>query len=201
MRKFKTVRNFVQALNPGSSNDAVSFINENTSQITFKFSECMFDPTATGKVFENVTNIADSGNMAVSEMKWSYGKVEMEAQFSGFDSKLLDSANKQPLDGDLKFGEAVKNFAKDQIANQAEGAINALERGVSSFIQNFTLGNVYGVFNNLKDKIANPQGLVNSLNGAAVQALETEQSGGSISQSLGDNPFLILQYSQVIVRI
>ena len=190
MRKFKTVRNFVQALNPGNSDDAISFINENTSQITFKFSQCMFDPVATGKVFENVSNLADSANMAASEMKWTYGKVEMEAQFSGFDSKLLDSANKQPLEGDLKFGEAVKNFAKDQLANQAAGAINALERGVSSFIQNFTLGNVYGVFNNLKDKIANPQGLINSLNGAAVQALETEQGGGGgISESLGDNPF------------
>ena len=150
----------------------------------------MFDPAASGKVFENVTNIADSANFAVSEMKWNYGKVEMEAQFSGFDSKLMDT-KPQPLDPNApgKLEQAVRNFAKDQIANQAAGAINALERGVSSFIQNFTLGNVYGVFNNLKDKIANPQGLINSLNGAAVQALETEQSGGSISQSLGDNPF------------
>jgi hypothetical protein len=85
--------------------------------------------------------------------------------------------------------DAIKQFAKDQLANQAQGAVNKLERGVSSLIQNFTLGNVYGIFNNIKDTIANPQGLINSLSGAAVQELETEQSGGSISQSLGDNPF------------
>ena len=192
MRKFKTVRNYLGALAPEQfpADETLKVVNENTSQIVFKFSECIFDPAASGKVFENVTNIADSANFAVSEMKWNYGKVEMEAQFSGFDSKLMD-AKPQPLDPNApgKLEQAVRNFAKDQIANQAAGAINALERGVSSFIQNFTLGNVYGVFNKLKDKIANPQGLVNSLNGAAVQALESEQAGGSIPESLGDNPF------------
>tara|TARA_R100000081_G_scaffold82863_1_gene50711 strand:- start:339 stop:1211 length:873 start_codon:yes stop_codon:yes gene_type:complete len=191
IRKFKTVRNFLGALAPDQfpSDDTLKFVNENTSVITFKFSQCMFDAAASGKVFENVTNIADSGNMAVGEMKWNYGYVEMEAQFSGFDSKLIDSAVKQPSEGDGKFKDAIKQFAKDQIANQAAGAINALERGVSSFIQNFTLGNVYGKFNKLKDVIANPQGLLNSLNGAAVQELESEQAGGSIPESLGDNPF------------
>lgn len=193
IRKFKTVRNYLGALAPEQfpADETLKVVNENTSQITFKFSQCMFDPAASGKVFENVTNIADGANMAVSLMKWSYGKVEMEAQFSGFDSKLMD-AKPQPIDPNApsKLEATVKQFAKDQLANQAAGAINALERGVSSFIQNFTLGNVYGVFNNLKDKIANPQGLINSLNGAAVQALETEQSvSGGIPQSLGDNPF------------
>tara|TARA_B100001057_G_scaffold487261_1_gene569712 strand:+ start:6708 stop:8111 length:1404 start_codon:yes stop_codon:yes gene_type:complete len=192
MRKFKTVRNYLGALAPEQfpADETLRVVNENTSVITFKFSQCMFDVAASGKVFESVTNIADPSNFAVSAMKWTYGKVEMEAQFSGFDSKLMD-AKPQPVDPNApsKLEQTVKQFAKDQIANQAAGAINALERGASSFIQNFTLGNVYGVFNKLKDKIANPQGLINSLNGAAVQALDSEQSSGSTPQNLGDNPF------------
>ena len=190
MRKFKTVRNFLGALNPNSpSKDMINFVNENTSVVTFKFSQCVFDAAESGKVFDGISNIPDSGNMAVSSMKFSYGKVELEAQFSGFDSKLVDAAVKQPAEGDGKFKAAIKQFAKDQIANQAAGAINALERGASSFIQNFTLGNVYGKFNKIKDAIANPQALVNAAVGAAVQSLESEQEVDSIPQSLGDNPF------------
>tara|TARA_B100000575_G_C23122900_1_gene650065 strand:+ start:943 stop:2337 length:1395 start_codon:yes stop_codon:yes gene_type:complete len=191
IRKFKTVRNFLGALAPEQfpGDDTLKVINENTSVITFKFSECIWDVAASGKVFENVTNIADNGNLAVSEMKWNYGKVEMEAQFAGFDSRLVDTQPAQGKTNDGKFKAAIKQFAKDQIANQAAGAINAVQRGVSSLIQNFTLGNVYGTFNKLKDVIANPQGLINSLNGAAVQSQESEQAGGTAPQNLGDNPF------------
>ena len=66
IRKFKAVVNEAQAygaapagnaqLAPGQAGSTEAVTNENTSQIRFKFTECLFDVSASGKVFEGVTN-------------------------------------------------------------------------------------------------------------------------------------------------
>ena len=187
IRKFKTVRNWLNALNlSDSSPDTLNYVNENTSKITFRFSECKWDPTSTGTIFSNVTN-AGGNAMAVSQMKWSYSRVEMEAQFSGYNSALKDQAKLQTGDGKFKFDQAAKNFGKDLLNNAAKGAINKLERGASSLFQSFALGNVFGLRNQIFGAIQNPQALLSAAQGALVQE---EQIGGQFAKSnrrLGDN--------------
>ena len=185
IRKFKTVRNRLAATNlSDTSTDTINFVNENTSNITFRFEECKWDPTQTGVVFGNVTN-AGGNAMAVSSMKWSYGRVLMESQFSGYNSALKDAAQQKPESPTLK--NAVKNFAKDQLANAAKGAVNNLQRGLSSRFQSVALGNVFGLRNQIFNAIQNPQAVLSAAQGALVQ---TDQIGGDLARvnRLGDNP-------------
>jgi hypothetical protein len=75
------------------------------------------------------------------------------------------------------------------LANAAEGAINAVGRTVSSAIQGATLGNVFGIRNQVLGAIANPQGLINAAVGAAIQGNELETFGNESSiTNLADNP-------------
>jgi len=185
IRKFKTVRNWLAALNlSDTSPDTINFVNENTSKITFRFEECTWDPTQTGVIFGNVTN-AGGNAMAVSSMKWDYGRVLMDSQFSGYNSALKDAAQQKPESPTLK--NAVKNFAKDQLANAAKGAVNNLQRGLSSKFQSFALGNVFGLRNQIFSAIQNPQAVLSAAQGALVQ---TDQIGGELASinRLGDNP-------------
>ena len=188
IRKFKTVRNWLNSLNVSlDSDDTKKLVNENTSQIGFKFTECMWDPAASGKVFEGVTNTG--GDIATTEMKWQYGLMENVSQYSGYNDKL--DGSKIPGNTDPSFLDKVKQFGKDQLANQAAGAINAVGRTVSSAIQGFTLGNVFGVRNNLLSAISNPQALANAAAGAAIQGndggLQTFGNEASITK-IADNP-------------
>jgi len=237
IRKFKTVRNWLAALNlSDTSPDTINFVNENTSNITFRFEECKWDPTQTGVVFGNVTN-AGGNAMAVSSMKWSYGRVLMESQFSGYNSALKDSAQQKPESPTWK--NAVKNYQKNNVnagqippdlsplsssnilagqipsdpsplssnnilagqipldpsplssnnilANAARGALNSLQRGLSSRFQSFALGNVFGLRNQIFSAIQNPQAVLSAAQGALVQ---TDQIGGELARinRLGDNP-------------
>ena len=186
IRKFKTVRNWLGALNPSKdSDDTKKLVNENTSQVGFKFTECMWDPGASGNVFEGVTN--NGGDIATTQIKWNYGLMENVSQFSGYNDKL--DASKIPANTDPSFKDKVKQFGKDQLANAAAGAINAVGRTVSSAIQGLTLGNVFGLRNSLLGAISNPQGLINAAVGAAIQggALPTFGNADAIT-NLGDNP-------------
>jgi len=186
IRKFKTVRNWLGALNPSQdSDDTKKLVNENTSQVGFKFTECMWDAGASGNVFEGVTNTG--GDIATTQIKWNYGVMENVSQFSGYNDKL--DASKIPANTDPSFKDKVKQFGKDQLANAAEGAINAVGRTVSSAIQGFTLGNVFGLRNQVLGAIANPQGLINAAVGAAIQGNELETFGNESSvTNLADNP-------------
>ena len=186
IRKFKTVRNWLGALNPSiDSDDTKKLVNENTSQVSFKFTECEWDPAASGNVFEGVTNTG--GDIATTQIKWSYGDMENVSQFSGYDSKL--DSGKTQANTDPKFKDKLKQFGKDQLANAAEGAINAVGRTVSSAIQGFTLGNVFGIRNQVLGAIANPQGLINAAVGAAIQGNELQTFGNeSAVTNIGDSP-------------
>tara|TARA_R110002074_G_scaffold3603_2_gene18875 strand:- start:2253 stop:3689 length:1437 start_codon:yes stop_codon:yes gene_type:complete len=186
IRKFKTVRNWLGALNPSKdSDDTKKLVNENTSQVGFKFTECMWDPGASGNVFEGVTN--NGGDIATTQIKWNYGLMENVSQFSGYNSKL--DASKIPSNTDPSFKDKLKQFGKDQLANAAEGAINAVGRTVSSAIQGLTLGNVFGLRNELLGAISNPQGLINAAVGAAIQGGELPTFGNeSAVRNIGDSP-------------
>ena len=183
IRKFKTVRNWIKALNPSdTSTNTIDYVNENTSNVRFKFQECMFDAGASGKAFEGVTNTG--GNITTSEIKWNYGNMELISSYSGIDVGLPE--DKRPAKGGIK--SALKNFAKDQLMNAANGAVNKIGRTVSSAIQGITLGNVFGLRNEILGTLANPQGLLNAALGAAVQSDDVQTYGNAVQPKLGDNP-------------
>jgi len=184
IRKFKTVRNWLTTLDPSNNGaDTAQYTNENTSQVGFRFMDCMWDIAATGKVFETVTNTG--GTVATTSIKFGYSNIEQQSQFSGYDSALGDWTQQQ---SSSKLGARVKKFAKDQLANAAAGAINAAQRTVSSAIQGFTLGNAFGPRNAIFSTIQNPQALANAAVGAALQAADTLGTGinNVISNNIGE---------------
>lgn len=184
IRKFKSVRNFINSLNPLSPEPELNkFVNENFSRMTLKFEECVWDVTASGQVFANVTNVSGGGAaFATSSMKWSYGRVEIESQFAGYDSALKDSANLQPK----TFGDLAKAAGKKLLDKQIAGAENLVQRKALSFVQGLKLGNVYGFLNTAANAINNPQGLLGSLQGAAAQEATTP---GLNLDNIGTNAF------------
>lgn len=204
IRKFHNVRRSATAANPNSpENGLTKFVNENTSMITFKFTECTWDTTASGTVFANVTNVSGSdAAFATSSMKWSYSNVEIESQFSGYDSALKDTANLQPktLNGQIntknkllekqKLNELV--FYESKFENIKDNAVKGFknfgERTINSITQGLALGNAFGLRNDLINTANNPQGLINSINGAAIQTF-TGQSARGINQGINDNIF------------
>jgi hypothetical protein len=119
IRKFKTVIKSVGVANPNSGEPKTGeYVNENTSQVRFKFSDCIWDVSASGKVFEGVTNIG--GVAATTEMKWSYSLLEMISQYSGFDSALAE--DKQQNSSTPGMTDKTKSFSKDKLSNATEGA-------------------------------------------------------------------------------
>ena len=206
IRKFNSVRRATTASNPNSpDNDSDRFVNKNTSVLTFRFSECTFDPAASSQVFANVANDG-SGAFATSSMKWSYGKVEMQSQYSGYNSALKDTGLMQPsgIGGKINLQnkvidkadfskEGIRNIVKNNLKsfkdNVIKGAKANVERTVNSFTQGLEFGNVFGLRNDLIRSINNPQGLINSLNGAALQVLNSSPNE-NIDQSIDDNIFL-----------
>lgn len=202
IRKFKTVRNWLTAGNPNDNNNStLQLINENTATITFLFEECKWDVTAAGKVFEGATN-AGGNPMAVTSMKWSYSRTELESQFPGYGSALKDNAKLQPMGLNGKpnitptsiakaildnAAQGAKDAASRTIGRAAKGALNTLERRVRSAIQNPLLGNVFGARNSFLSAIQNPQILVNAVAGAAglLEPTPGQLSAGSNTR-LGD---------------
>lgn len=191
VRKFRSVKSaldaavqnaLAKARNTNNPNDELSkFVNENASRITLKFDECLWDVTASGQVFADVTNAQGSGSMATSSMKWSYGAVEIQSQFAGYDSALVDSANTQPK----TFGDLAKSVGKKLLDKQIAGATNLVQRKALSFLQGLKLGNVYGFLNNALNVINNPQGLLSTLQGAAAQ----EATAPGFQDNIGANVY------------
>ena len=189
IRKFKTVRNWLIAMNNSENKSSTNdFVNENTSQVSFVFTQCMWDASVSGKVLDTVSN--SEMDVAKTEIKFSYANLSEASQFSGYNSKL-DGNAKMVDQNPSSFNDKIKNFAKDQLANQAQGAVNNLSRTASSFLQGLTLGNVYGGRNQLFNTINNPQALINATVGAAVQELAASTRGqvGNFSFKLAGNLF------------
>jgi hypothetical protein len=186
IRRFKTVRNWLKALNPSDTTKGTKdFVNENSSRIRFKFTECMFDPAASGKVFDTVKN--NGGEVASTEIKFGYGSLELMSQYSGFDDSL--DVSKQQISSNPSFTDKIKQFGKAQLDNAVQGVANKLTSAVNSAIQGITLGNVFGLRNELLGTLANPQGLLNAALGAAGQSGSLDTFGQpNINNNLGDNP-------------
>jgi len=186
IRKFKTVRNWLNALNTGdASPESSKYVNENTSRIRFKFTECTFDPSASGKAFESVTNTG--GTVATTEIKFGYGVMELQSQYSGFDDSL--DVTKPQITTNPSLTSKIKSFGKDLLDNAVQGVANQLTSTVNSAIQGITLGNVFGLRNELLGTLSNPQGLLNAALGASAQSNELRTFGGSTANTrLGDNP-------------
>jgi len=186
IRKFQTVRNWlgagIGALNTQDRND---FINENTSQVGFRFRECEWDAAACGKLFGGVTNAG--ADIASTEIKFSYAVMENVSQFSGYDSKLDES--KLQRSTDPGFLGKLKQFGKDQVMGQVEGAINLAGRAGASIISGFTFGNVFGARNDLLSSISNPQALANAALGAAIPGTLSDVGSRNTTQKIGDALF------------
>lgn len=176
IRKFRSVKsaldsfvqkNLAKFRGTDNPNDELSkFVNENASRITLRFDECLWDVTASGQVFADVTNVSGGGTaFATSSMKWGYGAVEAIGQFAGYDSTLIDSAQQKPK----TFGDLAKAAGKKLFDKTIQGATNIVQRKALSFLQGLKLGNVYGFGNTALNAINNPQGLISTLQGAAAQ--------------------------------
>ena len=189
IRKFQTFRNSIRSLITQSTEAKTSdFVNENTSQITFRFKDCVWDASESGEVFSNVTN-AGGNEFATSSIKFSFSNIEMDSQFSGFDSKLADGRKLTPPINDPSLTDILKEtaikFGKDKLNNVADSAISLAQRSLSVIGGNLKLGNVFGLRNQIIGTLGNAQTLLGAVQGAAVQ----EQTAfGNSSFGLGGNP-------------
>ena len=186
IRKFKTTRNWLQATNPSTTNSSDSYVNQNASQVGFKFTDCEWDVKASGKVFEGVTN--SGGDITSTEIKWNYALMENLSQFAGYNNKLDESK----VQTDNQFFGKVKAFAKDQVNEAIDGAVALAGRAAVSFANPVQLGNVFDMAQVTLGGIGNPQALRNALVGAAIQGnndgMELFGQNEGINENLGDNP-------------
>lgn len=180
IRRFKFTQTWLNRLNDNASqNDVDRFLNDNTSKITFLFSDCIWDPIACGKVFETVSN-AGGNEMAVTNIKWQYNSISIGSDFSGYDQELNDRQINQSK-GNL--GSAVKNATKNQAIKAANAALNRAEGLSRAVIGSQVLGNAFGLQNQAINFIQNPGALSQAISGALLQ------SNRSINNlRLGDNP-------------
>lgn len=180
VRQFKKTINLLSIVSGGSflngSNiPAADVVGNNASFVKFRFSDCLWIPEESGKVFDSVSNVG--GEVASTSIKWSYSNVIIDAQFAGYDQSLLDS--RQQTVSQLSGSAALLQFAKDQVAQAAQQAVQAAaqaaERAVLAQAQGLLFGNVHGgVQNQIANILQNPgASLVNAVAGAA---------GGGIGQ-------------------
>ncbi len=187
IRKFRSIKSALNsfitkiAKNPNDPADDLNrFVNENASRLTFKFTDCVWDVSASGAVFANVTNVQGQETMAASSMKWSFGNVVIASQFAGYDSSLSDTANLQPK----TFKDLAKAVGTKLLDKVKQGAENFVQRKGLSFIQGLKFGNVYGLGNSIINNIKNPQGLLSALQGALVQEATTPGFVNSIGANI-----------------
>jgi len=178
IRKFKSTQTWLSKLNLSDSrNDVDRFLNENTSKITFVFEDCIWVPSESGKVFENVTN-AGGNTMAATSMKWQYGNLYIKSDFAGIDQELND---KTKLQNKGKLGAAIKNAAKQQAEKAGNAILNRVESRARGLVQSTVLGNVFSLRNQVLSFIRDPGALAGAIEGALFQQR-------SQPQRLSDNP-------------
>jgi len=182
--------------------DTAAVTNENTSQIRFKFTECLFDVSASGKVFEGVTNTG--GEIATTEMKFGYSTLELISQYSGFDSAMEEDKQqtiespgmqgkqksflKNKLDGVVAKAEGIANQALTNLKNSPERLQAAIEGRIGGLIDSAVLGNVFGLQNQILGALTNP-GIINAALGSAIQSGfgNGNPPAKGIQSSIGDN--------------
>tara|TARA_R110002074_G_scaffold399683_1_gene593361 strand:+ start:287 stop:1693 length:1407 start_codon:yes stop_codon:yes gene_type:complete len=201
IRKFRTVVKSAEATNTRSAETTTAdHVNENTSQIRFKFTDCIFNVAASGKAFEGVTNTG--GNITTTEIKWGYSVLELVSQYSGFDS-ALEEDKKQTVSSPAMEGKQ-KSFLKDKLDSVVQKAedigasalanleaapgnlLAAAQARVGGIIDSAVLGNVFGLQNQIIGALTNP-GILNAALGAALQSSSGPDK--SIASNLGDSAF------------
>lgn len=81
LRNFHTITNIIR--DPASRGpEVLELINQNVSFLNFRFTDCLFLPEQSGKIFEGVTNAGEAA-MATQSLKFSYSKVTLGGEFSG----------------------------------------------------------------------------------------------------------------------
>ena len=185
IRHFRIAANWLSAISGGKwdefmggdvKGNVLDYVNDNTSEVSFVFEDCEWNVKTSGKVFDGVNNTGP--DMAKTSIQFSYGNIKETAQFSGYDSRLEGDFREIDEGDALEFDakQAITTFAKDQLANQANGALNAAERAASGFAQKFALGNIYGLRNKLMAGLTNPAALSNAAVGGAVQLAQANGS-------------------------
>ena len=182
----------------------LGFVNDNISIVSFQLSDCEFHANSGKELFAGGV-IANNGanTMAATSFGFSYGNMLEKNDFSG--TELVgDQEKKTVTDSMLTRGlnalgngeipqdmiNEVKDKAKGYAAAQVEGAADSLINRARSIAQGLKLGNVYGLRNEIKAAITNPQALTNIAVGGAVAA--SDQFGGTVDanvKELGDNLF------------
>lgn len=191
IRNFKSTISWLEKINSARNNtglaqtDVDRFLNDNTSRITFKFSDCTWNINESGKIFEKVTN-AGGGEMASTSMKWGYKRIEMQSTFSGFDKSLADGQGNR-TQGNLR--DFVREAGREALQNAANSAIERARQAAAARVQGLLLGNVFGLRNRVFAALSNPGALAAAAAGAAVQAARIFGPRRSTGPNLGDNPF------------
>lgn len=189
IRQFKKTINLLALVSGGSflnraNTAAADVVGDNASFVKFRFSDCVWIPEESGKVFDSISNAG--GEVASTSIKWSYSNVIIDSQFAGYNQSLLDS-RQQSSDSELL------QFAKDQVAQAAQQAVqaaaNAAERAVLAQAQGLLFGNVHGgVQNQIANILQNPgASLVNAVAGAAGGGIGQGGTPPPVNFTLSDN--------------
>lgn len=190
IRNFKSSISWLEKINSARSGgglaqtDVDRFLNNNTSRITFKFSDCTWNINESGKLFDKVTN-AGGNEMASTSMKWGYKRIEMQSIFSGYDQTLADGQSNR-TSGSLK--DFVRNAANDALQNAANSAIERARQAAAARAQGLLLGNVFGLRNQVFSALQNPGALAAAAIGAARQVGNLFGPKKPTGPALGDNP-------------
>lgn len=202
IRQFKRTINALSASSRGgrfNNNDSVpaaDIVGNNSTFVTFKFTDCLWMAEESGKVFDSVSNAG--GEVASTSIKWSYSNVIIDAQFAGYEQSLLDSRpqNSGPLSNSDRLSknrdqllQFVRNQA-NQVSQQAlNTATNIAERAVLGQAQGLLFGNVHdGVQNQIANVLQNPgSSLVNAAAGATGSGINQGGTPPPVNFSIGSN--------------
>lgn len=200
IRNFKSTVSWLDKISslrggdPLPQTDVDRFLNANTSKITFKFSDCIWNMNESGKIFEKVTNAGAAGagiEMAATSMKWSYKRLKVEGLFSGYNGQKVtaDGGIITPSDG---IGEVIAAAARDAALQAAQNAANsAIERArqaAAARVQGLVLGNAFGLRNQVFAALSNPGALAAAAAGAGRAIVNAFRERTPSGPALGDNP-------------
>lgn len=189
VRQFKRTINLLAAVSGGkflngANTTAADVVGNNASFVKFRFSDCLWVPEESGKVFDSVSNMG--GEVASTSIKWSYSNVIIDSQFAGYDQSLLDSRQQSS-------SNALLQFTKDQAAQASQQALQAAsqaaERAVLAQAQGLLFGNVHGgVQNQIANVLQNPgASLVNAAAGASGSGIGQGGTPPPVNFTLSDN--------------
>jgi hypothetical protein len=194
IRNFKSTISWLDKIgslrggDPLPQTDVDRFLNSNTSRMTFKFSDCMWNISETGKIFEKVANAGAAGasiEMASTSMKWSYRRLSIEGLFSGYDKTVSDSTASRGSGG---IGDAVRDAAREAAQNAANSAIERARQAAAARVQGLLLGNAFGLRNQVFAALSNPGALAAAAAGAGRAIVNAFRERTPSGPALGDNP-------------